>query len=244
MRILLTLSNIKALQADLVPQLVTNFETSFSVRLTDEAKTIRDVIRQIDDRLFQSYTKPILGTLNKAIFKGVTAHNFVPPTTRPEQVRPYVNQTMLTLVLVHTEISTTIPSNSNTAMSRSSTAPSPLLNTVLSHLLVQVSSSLLAAFSSRPSYSLAALMQATLDTEFILQTMTQYTTEESSNVQGQIYGELDRRTTHEAQAHLQPELEEMKVVLRKLKDRTKGEFACFRKAKGTTSTVKASSSQQ
>lgn len=244
MRILLTLSNIKALQTDLVPQLVTNFETSFSVRLTDEAKTIRDVIRQIDDRLFQSYTKPILGTLNTAIFKGVTAPNFVPPTTRPEQVRPYVNQTMLTLVLVHTEISTTIPSSSNTVMSRSSTAPSSLLNTVLSHLLVQVSSSLMAAFSSRPDYSLAALMQATLDTEFIIQTMTEYSTEESSNMQVQIYGELDRRTTHEAQAHLQPELEEMKVVLRKLKDRTKGEFACFRKAKGGTSTVKASSSQQ
>ncbi|KAI9923799.1 hypothetical protein ASPWEDRAFT_172040 [Aspergillus wentii DTO 134E9] len=234
-RILLTLSNIKALQADFVPQLIANFETSFSVKLSEEAKTIRDVLNQIDDRLFKSYTKPTIATLNTIIFDGIGAADWVPTTTRPDQVRPYVYNTMLTLVLVHTEISTTIPSTSSPSSNRSSpTAPSPLLNTILTHLLVQASSSLLAAFSSRASYSLAALMQATLDTEFIAQTMSQYSVEEASALQSQIYVELDQRTTHEARAKLQAELGEMRGVLKKLRERTKGEFACFRKPRSGT----------
>lgn len=230
MRILLTLSNLKALQAEYVPQLIANFETAFSVKLTEESKTVRDVLSQIEDRLFQSYTKPTITTLNDTISSGIAAADWVPPTERPDQVRPYVYNTLLTLVLVHTEISTTIPSSVSAGASRASpNAPSSLLATVLSHLLVQVSSSLFAAFRSRSNYSLAALMQATLDTEFIAQTLSQYSTEEASNIQSQIYVELDRRTTDQARTRLQAELSEMRVVLKKLRDRTKGEFACFRK---------------
>ncbi|PIG86750.1 Exocyst complex component Sec5 [Aspergillus arachidicola] len=234
-RILLTLSNIKAFQADLVPQLVANFETSFSVKLTEEANTIRDVLSQIDDRLFQSYTKPTINTLNTTIVDGITAPDWEPTVPRPEQVRPYVYNAMLTLVLVHTEISTTIPSSSSAASNRSSPAGQPpLLIIVLTHLLTKVSSSLLSAFSSRSSYTLAALMQATLDTEFIAQTMSQFSTDEASAVQSQIYVELDRRTTHEARARLQSELGEMRGTLKRLRERTKGEFACFRKQRSRT----------
>ncbi|KAJ5744711.1 hypothetical protein N7533_009581 [Penicillium manginii] len=229
-RILLTLSNLKALQAEHVPQLIANFETSFSVKLTEEGKTVRDVLSQIEDRLFQSYTKPTIAALDETISAGITAADWEPSTDRPEQVRPYVYNTMLTLVLVHTEISTTIPSTVKPSSSRSSSnAPSSLLATILTHLLVNVSSSLLNAFRSRPSFSLAALMQATLDTEFIAQTLSQYSTDQASDIQSQVYVELDRRTTNEARTKLQAELGEMRVVLKRLRDRTKGEFACFKK---------------
>ncbi|KAE8148932.1 exocyst complex component Sec5-domain-containing protein [Aspergillus avenaceus] len=228
-RILLTLSNIKAFQADLVPQLVANFESSFSVRLTEEAKTIRDVLNQIDERLFQSYTKPTISKLNATIVNGITGPDWEPTVARPEQVRPYVYDTMLTLVLVHTEITTTIPSSSSASSRSSTVALPPLLAIVLTHILTKISSSLLTAFSTRPSYTLAALMQATLDTEFIAQTMSQYSTQEATEYTSQIYVELDRRTTHEARARLQSELGEMRGILKRLRERTKGEFACFRK---------------
>lgn len=225
-----------------MPQLIANFETSFSVKLTEEGKTVRDVLKQIEDRLFQSYTKPTITTLNETITTGITASDWVPSTDRPEQVRPYVYNTMLTLVLVHTEISTTVPSTVSPSSSRSSTnAPFSLLATILTHLLVEVSSSLLAAFRSRPTFSLPALMQATLDTEFIAQTLSQYSTDEASNIQSQIYVELDRRTTNEARTKLQAELGEMRVVLKRLRDRTKGEFACFKKPRSGGSKPSTSS---
>ncbi|KAJ5793816.1 Vacuolar protein sorting-associated protein 51 [Penicillium paradoxum] len=231
-RILLTLSNLKALQADHVPQLISNFETSFSVKLTEEAKTIRDVLSQIEDRLFQSYVNPTTASLNKTITTGIASPDWEPSVDRPEQVRPYVYNAMLTMVLVHTEISTTIPSTVSSVASRAaSNAPSSLLATVLTYLLSQISSSLLTAFAARTSFSLPALMQATLDTEFIAQTLNLYLTDEASNAQSQIYVELDRRTTNDARIRLQAELGEMRVVLKRLRDRTKGEFACFRKQK-------------
>ncbi|OJJ49893.1 hypothetical protein ASPZODRAFT_59444 [Penicilliopsis zonata CBS 506.65] len=239
-RLLLTLSNIKALQSEFVPQLIANFETAFAVKLTEEAKTIRDVLGQIDTRLFQSYTKPYTSQLDSIIASGISAPDWTPTTSRPDQVRPYVYSTLLALVLVHTEISTTIPSSLSPSASASSSSssrpvpPSSLLSVILSHLLTQASSSLLAAFSSRPMYSLADLMQATLDTEFITQTMSQYGTDEASTTQSKIYVELDRRTTHEARTRLQDELGEMRGVLKRLRERTKGEFACFRKSRSGT----------
>lgn len=226
---LLTLSNLKALQADFVPQLIANFETSFSVKLTEEAKTIRDVVGQIDTRLFQSYTKPTIATLDKTIMDGITAPDWVPASTRPEQVRPYVYTTLLTLVLVHTEISTTIPGSAYASRSSLNPTTASLLTAILTHLLTQVSTSLLTAFSSRSKYTLPALMQATLDTEFIAQTMSHYATEEASSIQSKIYLELDRRTNNDARAQLQTELGEMRGVLKRLREKTKGEFACFKK---------------
>ncbi|KAJ5752896.1 hypothetical protein N7520_009813 [Penicillium odoratum] len=234
-RILLTLSNLKALQSEYVPQLISNFETSFSVKLTEEGKTVRDVLKQIEDRLFVSYTSPTLALLKKTISTGIESPDWVPKTDRPDQVRPYVYNTLLTLVLVHTEISTTVPSTVSPSASRPSpNAPSSLLTIVFTYLLGQISTALLTSFRTRSSFSLAALMQATLDTEFIAQTLSQYSTDEASGIQSQIYVELDHRTTNEARSKLQADLGEMRVVLKRLRDRTKGEFACFRKPRSGT----------
>ncbi|DAA77245.1 TPA_exp: Uncharacterized protein A8136_6505 [Trichophyton benhamiae CBS 112371] len=231
-RILLTLSNLKSLRAEHVPQLITTFESSFAVKLTDESKTIQDVLGQIDTRLFQSYLKPIVETLKHTILEGIASPDWVPANSRPDQIRPYVYSTMLSLVMVHNEVSTTLPMRVPTPQSSSS---SNLTNKILAELLTQVSSALLEAFMRRSQYTLPALMQATLDTEFIAQTLSQYSTDAASKVQGQIYLELDRRTTNDARAKLQAELGEMRGVLKRLREATRGEFACFRKPKTPSS---------
>ena len=74
-------------------------------------------------------------------------------------------------------------------------------------------------------------MQATLDVEFIAQTLSQYTTDRASELQSQIYQELDGRTDNDARARLQSELPEMRSVLKKLREASKNEFACFKKPK-------------
>ena len=74
-------------------------------------------------------------------------------------------------------------------------------------------------------------MQATLDVEFVAQTLSHYTTDRASELQSQIYQELDSRTDNEARAKLQSELPEMRSVLKKLREASKSEFACFKKPK-------------
>ena len=212
---LLTLSNLQALRIEVVPNLTAQFENAFSVKLTDETKTIRDVLGQIDARLFQSYTRPAVENLRNIIRTGVLSPNWA-PSEKPREARAYVYEALLSLVLVHTQVSTTA---------------STLTSQVLSYLLEQATRELLEAFKQPPSYTLPALMQATLDVEFIAQTLTQYTTDRATELQGQIYQILDTRTDSEARAKLQSELPEMRSVLKRLRDGSRSEFACFKKAR-------------
>ena len=75
-------------------------------------------------------------------------------------------------------------------------------------------------------------MQATLDVEFFVQTLSQYMTDKASETQAQIYQELDQRTDDSARFALQVELKEMRNVLKRLREGTRSEFACFKKVKG------------
>lgn len=201
----------------MVPGLNSQFENAFSVKLTDESKTIRDVLGQIDQRLFQSYTKQSIDKIKSIIQAGLADPDWVPaPKQRPNTAKPYVYEVLLTLVLVHSQVSTTA---------------SNLTSKVLSFLLEQTSIQLLEAFRQRPRYTLEALMQATLDVEFVAQTLSHYNTERTTELQGQIYAELDGRTDNDARARLQSELPEMRSVLKRLRDASKNEFACFKKPK-------------
>jgi exocyst complex component 2 len=214
---LLTLSNLQALRVDVVPNLTIQFENSFSVKLTDETKTIREVLGQIDARLFGTYTKPAVETLRSIIRNGISSPSWAPgPNERPKEVRPYVYEALLSLVLVHTQVSTTASS---------------LTAQVLSYLLEQSSRELLEAFKVRQKYTLSELMQATLDVEFVAQTLRQYTTDRAGEMQSQIYQELDKGTDNEARVLLQSELPEMRAVLKRLREGSRSEFACFKKAR-------------
>lgn len=212
---LLTLSNLTHLRSEVIPQLISHFEAAFSVKLTEESKTIRDVLAQIDARLFQSYVKPTVDKLTTIITNGVTSKDWEPSTPRPVDAKPYVYDVLLALVLVHAEVT-------------GSTTTS-LTGQVLSYLLEQCSMALINAFKMRSHFSLAALMQATLDVEFMAQTLTNFTTDKASEVQSQIYLALDERTDNDARAKLQGELPEMRGILKKLRESTKGQFGCFKR---------------
>jgi len=208
-RILMTLSNIQALRNEIVPHLVTQFETSFTVKLTDETNQIRDVLSQIDSKLFQSYVSPVAAKLDTIIREGITSPTWVPTTPRPTDAQTYVYSILLTLVLVHTEVSTTA---------------SPLTVPILKYLLEQLSSSLVEGFKYRQRYSLPALMQATLDVEFLAQTLNSYTSDRTSEAQSAIYVALDERTDNEARLKLQDELQEMRAILKRLRETTRVEL--------------------
>ena len=83
---------------------------------------------------------------------------------------------------------------------------------------------MLQAFRQRSKFSLAALMQATLDVEFVAQTLSQYTTDKASEVQSQIYLEIDQGTDNEARRMLQNELPQMRSILKVLRESSKAEL--------------------
>ena len=218
LRLLHTLSNLTLLRKTTVTNLLSQFETDFSIALPDEKKTIGDVLTQIDSRLFQSYIRPhaehVTGTISEAI-----ASPDWQPQHKPTTVRPYVYNVLLHMVALHTELSTTAELLTHPVLSS-------LFETICKVLLEAFRLRATATTPSKP-FNLFCLMQATLDVEFFSQTLAAlFGSDKASETQSQIYVELDR--TGESRA-LQKELPEMRMVLRKLKDGTRAEFACFKK---------------
>lgn len=226
-RLLLTLSNMSTFQTITVPTLLSHFETLFSVQLTDETTRIRDVLTQLDNKLFVSYTKPHVAKISSTIQSGIFAPAWAPeaaygksPAERDPS--PYVFTVLLDLVIVHTEVSTTSP---------------PLTSRILRALFESTTQSLIQTFSKLPSCSLSALMQATLDVEFMAQTLSAYTTKQASQIQTDIYQVLDQKTDNAARVRLQEELNALKSVLKRLREQTRVEFVCFRRQKRNTQSV-------
>lgn len=206
------------------PTLLSHFETLFSVQLTDETNRIRDVLGQLDGTLFESYTKPHASKIHATIEAGIFGKSWAPElasgkSPADREPSPYVFTVLLNLVIVHTEVSTTSP---------------PLTPRILRSLFETTTTSLIETFNKLPSCSLSQLMQATLDVEFMAQTLASYTTDKASQVQTDIYQVLDQKTDNAARVRLQEELGSLRGVLKRLREGTKVEFACFRRIKRGT----------
>jgi len=209
-RMLLTLSNLQLLRSEIVPELISQFENAFSVKLTDESKTIRDALGQIDAQLFDEYTKPLVRSITTTVRNGILSPTWPPPAGQlATDVRPYVYEALLAMVDVHAQVTVTAPS---------------LVQQVLSHLLEQLSRELLESFRQRKTFTLGGLLQATLDVEFVNQTLSQFNTPKSSEWQQLVYVELDRGSDGDARTGLQKELGEMKKILSSLRRCSRAEL--------------------
>lgn len=216
-------------QSEVTPHLLSLFETLFSVQLSDETTRIRDVLSQLDTQLFKSYTKPHALQINAWIEKGIFSPSWASAASKRGRSvaeldpSPYVSTVLLHLVTIHSLTSTTSPN-------------SPLTPRILKALFEATTTSLISTFSSSrlPAISLPQLMQATLDVEFISQTLASYTTDAASQTQTDIYQVLDQKTDNGARVALQDELGGLRVGLKRLREGTRGQFSCFRRVKRGT----------
>jgi exocyst complex component 2 len=209
-RMLLTLSNLQLLRSEIVPELINQFEIAFSCTLTDESKTIRDALGQIDTQLFDEYAKPLVKTIATTVRNGVLSPAWSPlPGKLATDVKPYIYDALLSMVDVHAQVTITAPS---------------LVQQVLSYLLEQLSRELLESFKQRKTYNLGELLQATLDVEFVNQTLSQFNTPKSSEWQQMVYVELDKGSDGDARQGLQRELGEMKRILGSLRRYSRAEL--------------------
>lgn len=220
-----------SLTQEITPHLLTTFETLFSVQLPQETSKIKEVLGQLDTRLFSSYTTPHITLITRQMTQGILKNTsgsldsnsaWAPPSAPGKSVAdrdpsPYVFSILLHLVTIHTEVSTTVGS--------------ALTSRILRTLFEATTTSLISIFQSLPSVNLQQLMQATLDVEFMAQTLTAYTTERASQVQTDIYQVLDRKTDNGARVRLQEELGELRGVLKRLREGTRVEFGCFRRVR-------------
>ena len=78
------MSNIRHLQTKLLPTMLSKFEALYGLKSVDDKDTLRQVIQQVDDVLFQDYLKRKRRTLQDITEAGLLGAGVDPLT----EVRP------------------------------------------------------------------------------------------------------------------------------------------------------------
>ncbi|GAA5918454.1 hypothetical protein JCM1841_003976 [Sporobolomyces salmonicolor] len=219
-RILLTVSNLTHLRETTVPRLISQFQSAFKVDMGADVQMLMDVIDQLDKILFDDYVKRKSAEVAKIIRKGVLGGTVDwYEADKPTEVHPFIYDALLSLVLVHAQVSATAK---------------PLVARTLGALVEELAQVALDAFGKVERFGMGGMLQATLEIEFMHQTLSQHVSPHADQTLQSIYKTISqsyyRRPTPNSAAELQQELEGLKRTLVASRRATALQFLCFRRA--------------
>lgn len=141
---------------------------------------------------------------------------------KPTSVNAFIYQALLLLVEVHAQIRATVP---------------PLVSRVISALVEIMAEATLSAYSRVPAFNKGGMLQATLEIEFVHQTMSFHVSPTAEKSLKRVYETISQRYSstlggrEEQSELLQKELEGVKHTLIASRKATALEFLCFRRPK-------------
>ena len=140
---------------------------------------------------------------------------------RPSAVSPFIYQALLFLVQVHAQIRATVPA---------------LVSRVIVALVDIMADVTLEAYSRVHTFNMGGMLQATLEIEFVHQTMAYHVSPRAEATLKHVYETISQRYSASAAARnesssLQRELEGVKHTLIASRKATALEFMCFRRPK-------------
>ncbi|KAM0755622.1 hypothetical protein T439DRAFT_295613 [Meredithblackwellia eburnea MCA 4105] len=220
-RILLTVSNLSHLRSTTIPRMINQFQAAFKEDMPQDVHMLMEVINQLDGILFDDYVKRKSSEVAKIIKKGVlggTVNWYEAP--KPTEVHPFIYDALLSLVLVHAQVSETAR---------------PLVARTLGALVEELAKVALEAFSKVERFGMGGMLQATLEIEFMHQTLSQHVSQLADETLQSIYRTISqayyRRPTPNSSNELQQELEALKRTLVASRRATALQFLAFRKVR-------------
>ena len=185
---------------------------------------LMEVINQLDGILFDDYVKRKSADVAKIIRTGVLGGMvdwYEAP--KPTEVHPFIYDALLSLVLVHAQVSETAR---------------PLVARTLGSLVEELARVSLEAFSKVERFGMGGMLQATLEIEFMHQTLSQHVSPVADETLQSIYKTISRsyyrKPTANSSGELQQELEGLKRTLVSSRRATALQFLAFRKVKERT----------
>ncbi|KAK4055272.1 Exocyst complex component S5 [Microbotryomycetes sp. JL201] len=224
-RILLTVSNLTHLRDVTIPKLVNQFQAAFRIDMAAEVQMLMDVTDQLDKILFDDYVKRKSADVAKIIRKGVLGGTVDwYEAAKPTEVHPFIYDALLSLVLVHAQVSATAR---------------PLVARTLGAMVEELAQVALDAFSQVERFGMGGMLQATLEIEFMHQTLSQHVSPHADSTLQSIYKTISqsyyRRPSPNSATELQTELEGLKRTLVASRRATALQFLCFRTSSGGAS---------
>ncbi|KAG5440330.1 hypothetical protein PCANB_001900 [Pneumocystis canis] len=214
-RILFTLSNFSQLQNNIIPVLLKQFESLYSISLGEESKNLYNALVHLDRRLFHDYIEGKSQSISQIVKSGILDSNYIwLSDDSPCKIQPYVFNSILSLVVVHSQLSN-ITSN--------------LIPRALTSLIRSLSQTLLESFQKIDRFGIGGMLQVIVDVEFIKQVLEAFIDDETFKIFGLIYHHLEETYHHnDNQETLQKELEKTKNILINYRKITQIQYCCFK----------------
>ncbi|KAF9564481.1 hypothetical protein CPC08DRAFT_788512 [Agrocybe pediades] len=217
-RLLIVISNVNYLSKAVIPNMLNQFEDAFGTSLVEDRKMLITVVAELDKTLFNGFIKSKSENV-KAILRG----GILDPqmdwyeTPQPTGVRPYMHEALLTLVGVHAQVCK---------------IAEPLLDRTLNGLVEELASEALRCFRQVKRFGMGGTLRATLEIEFMHQTLSQYLTPTAAKALTELYNRISQAYSRRpGDENLQSSLDGVKKILAETRRATGIEFLCFRKTK-------------
>ncbi|THH00057.1 hypothetical protein EW026_g2443 [Hermanssonia centrifuga] len=230
-RLLLVVSNFGHLSRVVIPSMISELETAFNTSVQDEKQTLMAVVQELDKTLFESYVKPKSAVLMGIVRDGVLDSSMDwYETPQPKEIRPYVFEILMYLVAIHAQVSA---------------AAAPLLERTLNALVEDVAEEALRCFRQVKKFGMGGMLRATLEIEFIHQTLSRYVTQSAAKTLSELYNKISQAYARKpGDENLQVHLDGVKKTLAETRRATGIEFLCFRQTKEKSKDKNSTSSSK
>lgn len=217
-RVLLSVTNLSHLSRVIIPSLVKQFSDAYLVKMEEDLSTLNEVSSQLDNILFSDYIKRKSSTLSAIISHGILSSQIdwagIP---KPSSVHPFIYESLLSLVQVHAHVRS---------------IAKPLVARTITTLVDDLAATTLDSFQKVGRFGMGGMLQATLEIEFLHQTLSAFISSKAEGLLKQVYETISqkyRRVDAGEKEQLNAELERVKQILVQSRKATALEFLCFRK---------------
>lgn len=222
-RVLLSVTNLAHLSRAIIPSLVKQFGDAYAVQMDEDLATLAEVSTQLDGILFNDYIERKSSAVAQIVSHGILLAGIdwaeIP---KPAGVHAFIYEALLSLVQVHAHVRS---------------IAKPLVTRTITTLVDSLASTTLASFQQIPRFGMGGMLQATLEIEFLHQTLSAFISPKAETLLKQVYetiSEKYRRVEQREKDQLGQELERVKQILVHSRKATALEFLCFRRARKDT----------
>ncbi|KAJ4468807.1 exocyst complex component sec5 [Lentinula aciculospora] len=221
-RLLLVLSNLNHLSKSVYPSMITQLENAFGITIADERQTLMTIIADLDKTMFEGYSKPRAAVVTSLVRGGILDESMDwYETPQPKEIRPYMYETLMYLVGVHAQITS---------------VAEVVLERTLNYLAEALAEEALKCFKQVKRFGMGGMLRATLEIEFMHQTLGKYVTPTAAKTLSDLYNKISQAYARRpGDENLQNHLDGVKKTLADTRRATGIEFLCFRPTK-TSST--------
>ncbi|TFY74712.1 hypothetical protein EWM64_g9300 [Hericium alpestre] len=198
--------------------MVTQLETAFNLTIEADRQTLMTVVAELDKTLFDAYVKP-----KSTVVCGILRGGILSPamdwyeTPQPSEIRPYMYETLMYLVGIHAQVSS---------------AAAPLLDRTLNALVEDLADEALRCFRQVKRFGMGGMLRATLEIEFMHQTLSRYVTPSAARTLADLYNKISQAYARRpGDENLQSHLDGVKRTLADTRRATGIAFLCFRQTK-------------